>query len=566
MAVSDRLRCPLLRCGEQFDDHETMLRHLSSCQHLDAGEYLCYECMKVEKFNDGKCKCCLGHQTKRRRIINAAKKVFSTLGHKSRKDGPYESLHDGFAILPPPSYESLDLDQQTLLPLHSEISGTPINEIDGEPVLPVELGSVNYEPQNDQPQPFVENSTSLSVISPFIKPHPPFHHLHNIQTQSGSRPSLTLDTHNTIQPNKVARTTYLSPSSSFRSANSSQHIISPVSAGSGMWTYGSTIDTTLASPITPFSSDVESSSLSRENSCKFPKDHPIPSLLLDWDTNSNKANVPSEMELAQSSDDYVVHNVSELPGDIPLDMPVPRTWCNDPMLFSFEDKESYSWSSRIDTEVNVLFAGDNVHLDIEDEAFSNDTKSLVSNTWDTLKEQMICSLSNSQHVNNHLARQLGSLSLLEVALKGLACLQSILGGVDPTDPIDYLCFVHVIYAFSLVIHEEDAATRVSGLFKQALAYQGFMTAIDRNAYATVVAAIWEPTISEESNSLLGGSSSLKGKGPELRANSEIPFQFDQLINVAQNFLDGELHKLLGRSLLCGMAYTVVAAPCSFRCL
>lgn len=551
MAASDRLRCPLLRCGEQFNDHETMLQHLHGCRHLEAGEYLCYECMRVEKFNDGNCKCCLGHQTKRRRIINAAKKVFSTLGHKSRREGSCEVGQDDFAIQPPPSYDSLDIEQEQELqqPIEPEISGIPVCEMDAEPAFPVELGSVNYEVQHETMESVDINNSLVQAAVPFVRPQRPPHAFQSLQNNNGSRPSLTLDTYNAIRPNKVPRTKYLSPSSSLRS-NSSQSIISPMSAGSGLWTLGSTIDTTLASPITPFSSDVESASLSRENSCKFPKDFQPPSLLSNWDSRPDKSNILDNMKLAMSDVDYTLNNVSELPGDIPLDMSMPRSWADDPLLFSFESKENYSWSSTVNTEVNVLFTGGTVNPDMGDnEVFGCDTKTLISHTWDTLKEQLAFSIPNIAHINNNLARQLEAFSPTDIVLKGLASLRSILDGVNPTNPLDYLCFVHVIYAFSVIVHEDDIATRMHRLFKQALAYRSFLTARDRDAYSTIVTAIWEPkTPEEELTSSLGRSSSLKGKDPELRANSSTHFRNDPLMGVAQSFLDGKFFTSIRPSL------------------
>ncbi|KAF7535852.1 hypothetical protein G7054_g5035 [Neopestalotiopsis clavispora] len=535
MAQSDRLRCPLLRCGEQFNDHETMLQHLHGCKHLSAGEYLCYECMKVEKFNDGKCKCCLGHKTKRRRIINAAKKVFSTLGHKSRRDTSAELTQVDFAIPPPPSYESLNVDQEPQLPIESEISGNPVCEM--EAVLPLELGSVNYEEQLNVPSPPQETNTFVPVASPFLRP-PPRHDLRSLQDNEGRRPSLTVDTNNMGRPSKVPRTNYLSPSSSLRSANSSHGIISPISAGSAScWTNASTIDTTLASPITPFSADIESGSLSRENSCKFPRDFPLPSFCSSWNTEPNRPGVMKSMNLCHNGNDFALGELPELPGDDPIATTLSKDWAHDPLLFSFGPKEDYSWSSTVETEVNVVFTENSTDQENGAEPFNSDTRTLITDTWHALQQQISCLLPNIRAVDNSLARRLETLSAKEIILKGLSCLKGILSGVDPTDSIDYLSFTHVIYAFTVVIHEEEAATHMDKLFKQALAYRNFIPASDSSAYAAIVTAIWEPTDLKETKTVQGRSSSLKGKGPELRANSTLPLSLDPLIAVAQNFLD-----------------------------
>lgn len=536
MAASERLRCPLLRCGEQFGDHETMLRHLSGCRHLEYGEYVCYECMRIEKFNDGKCKCCLGHPTKRRRIINAAKSFFSTLGHKSRRDGSSFELDQEEFVVPPPSYDSISIEDVPL-PQEQEISGTEILEMDA--TVPAELDSVNCEPQRPgttQPSEEVSNSF-FTPIPRFVAPAPPAHSLQRMQNSNGSRPSLALDTHNIGRPSKVPRTKYLSPSSSLRSNVSSQGIISPISAGSGIWTNGSAIDTTLASPITPFSPDgIQSRSVSRENSCKFPKDFPLPSSL-GWNTNGHKADMPENSGLSDQ-DNYALGNVSELPGDNPLDLSVPRIWGEDPLLFSFDPKDNYSWSSTVDTEVNVLFTTDNMNLNVQSDVTGFDSKTLVGHTWEALEEHMAFSIPNVKHINNPLARQLEALSSKDMALRGLISLRNMLHGIDPVDPLDYLCFVHVAYAFSIIIHEEEMSTRSFKHFKQALAYRGFIPPADRAAYSAIVAAIWEPRDLNESQSGLSRSSSLKGKDPEIRLSPNMPLRADALVGVAQNFLDG----------------------------
>jgi hypothetical protein len=539
MAASERLRCPLLRCGEQFGDHEAMLRHLSGCPRLEYGEYVCYECMKIEKFNDGKCKCCLGHPTKRRRIINAAKSFFSTLGHKSRRDSSSFDLDQDEFVIPPPSYDSISIEHEPQLPLEQEISGSEILEMDAHPAAPAELDSVNYEPQpagTAQPSEGV-NDSFFASIPQFVAPAPPAHSLQRMQNNNGSRPSLALDTHNIFRPRKVPRTKYLSPSSSLRSTDSSLGVISPISAGSGICTSTSAIDTNLTSPITPFSSEgIQSGSLSRENSCKFPKDFPLPSSL-GWNNDCNGADMPENSGLSDA-DNYTLDSVSELPGDNPLDTSIPRVWGENPLLFCFDPKDNYSWSSTVDTEVNVLFTSDNMNPTVPNEALGYDSKTLVGHTWDALKEQMAFSIPSVKHVNTPLARQLEALSPKEMALRGLASLKRMINGIDPTDPLDYLCFVHLTYALSIIIHEEQLSTRCFKHFKQALAYRGFLSATDSAAYSAVVAAIWEPRDLDNPDSNLGRSSGLKGKDPELRLNQSMPLRADTLVGVAQNFLDG----------------------------
>lgn len=557
MAHSERLRCPLLRCGEQFENHEEMLEHLTDCRHFATGEYVCYDCMKVERYSEeGKCKGCLGGHptTKRRRIIQKAKNFFSTLGHKPRKDETIEVMAVD-ALPSPPSYDSLDISYEPAAPeaqpiLEIEMGGTEILEMDSSS-QPLQLDSVNYEAH-----PAVSDG-SFSATNMDTMAAPPVGLTDLGPSSACCRPCLALDTQNVGRRPAKRSGTYLTPSSSLRSTNSS---ISPMSAGSLAWTLDSSINTNLTSPITPFSPDeIESSSLSRENSCKFPKDHPT---VACWDgargdgISDKTVMLQDPLEARINNGDYTLDSISELPGDDPLSLSVPRAWNNEP-LFDFDQEQNFSWSSSIDTEINVLFtnngqSGEAPAPQANQEHNGNtgsETQALVHTAWDTLREHVTSSITKVSLglAGNLLAQELRSLSAKEVALKGLASLKSILGGLDPERPIDYICFVHLAYALCLLVHEDDLSNRCKQLFQQAIAYQGFLNADQRDPFCQLVRAIWQPrdatqNIQQASSPVF--TSDYKGKAPEFRYNSNSPFGTDPLIVVAQNFLDGKPPNLL----------------------
>ncbi|EFX04145.1 zinc finger protein [Grosmannia clavigera kw1407] len=85
MTDRERLECPLLRCTLRFPDHESMLRHLVSCEHLSSCEYWCYDHMRIERFDDSRCRKCLGHASKRRKMLSMAKHFFTAIGHTKGK-------------------------------------------------------------------------------------------------------------------------------------------------------------------------------------------------------------------------------------------------------------------------------------------------------------------------------------------------------------------------------------------------------------------------------------------------------------------------------------------------
>ncbi|KAK7927085.1 hypothetical protein PG985_004083 [Apiospora marii] len=532
------------KCGEQFEHHEEMLEHLTDCRHFATGEYVCYDCMKVERYSEeGKCKGCLaGHPTKRRRMIQKAKNFFSTLGHRSRKDEMIDVIADD--ILPsPPSYDSLDIPQEPAAPTAQpipeiEMGGTEILEMDSSS-QPLQLDSVNYEVQ-----PTVSNeSFPANNMDTMIGPAGGLTGLSS--SSACCRPSLALDTQNVGRQQAKRSGAYLTPSSSLRSTNSS---ISPMSAGSLAWTLDSSINTNLASPITPFSPDeIESSALSRENSCKFPKDHPT---ITCWDgalgdgVSDKTVMLQNPLETEVDHGDYSLSNISELPGDDPLSLSVPRAWNNEP-LFDFDQEQNFSWSSSVDTEINVLFASDDqpgeepppqVAQEEQHNSTSGETQTLVHTAWETLREHVTSSIAKVGHGlgGNVLAQELRTLTAKQVALKGLNSLKSILGGLDPAQPIDYICFVHLAYALSLVAHGDDISNRSKQLFHQAMAYQGSLRADQRGAFCQLVRAIWQPR--EATSYTQQATSSVLSPDPKGKAH-ESRYSADSLVGVAQNFLD-----------------------------
>lgn len=97
----ERLECPLLRCTLRFPDHESMLRHLVVCDCLPSCEYWCYDHMRIERFDDSRCKKCLGHISKRRKMLSRAKHFFTALGHNTKGKGLA-----GISFEPSPSFVS----------------------------------------------------------------------------------------------------------------------------------------------------------------------------------------------------------------------------------------------------------------------------------------------------------------------------------------------------------------------------------------------------------------------------------------------------------------------------
>lgn len=571
MAASERLRCPLLRCGERFNGHEEMLRHLAECQHLSTGEYVCYECMKVERFNDKKCMCCLGRPTKKRRIINMAKHFFSNIGAtKVRRDD-----HTPPTQSAPPSYDSLIVDmheQDNQAPMqepprheerdrggeqseaeqtHPELNGTQPLELDSTPLLPTaELDAANHVAHHTailgSSGSCTETRQDLMSPAPTFIPTPrqslglPSMLQSNTGTSSsgGRRPSLVLDTqidHHRTKPS----TTYLSPGSSLRSSSYGISPITPWSASSKCSTIWSTArgrDTVLSSPITPISANANLTAPQEERVFGIEKD--------------------SDMR-ACSEDPcyYALGDTPELHGNSPRPSALPRL-LSDPLMFSYDPEDGYSWLSSMNTEislstsVNMMFTDPNAKAPIPpaflgSQLTGSETKALVGQVWDTLGEHLSSSVSKLDRLqNNPLAGRLRAQTTRMVASAGLTRLRRALtyNYASQPDPLEYLCFVHLMYSASLVLHEDSLVNRLNKLYEQAMDYGLLFDATYRDDYYQIVTTIWQQNLQESiSRGRFGDSANRptgnKGKEPDYHASQVAIANFDPLVTAGQNFLD-----------------------------
>lgn len=478
--------------------------------------------------------------------------------------------------MPPPSYDSIviDLEEQNELQQRQrqrrqeeqegeqpqaqlqiqpqiELNGREIHELDSRQMLPTaELDSINYDTRpTDMPV-----TSDRHIAPPRVMTHPQrdtfskpadhqirFHDNDNSMpppnstpSSSGSgRPSLALDTHIDRYRN-LPRTKYLSPSSSLRSTKSSQNV-SPVtpwtasSGSSGAWTMSSSIDTTMTSPITPFG----------------PNDMPP--------ISQPEGVLATEEATAACPDDdcnYMIDNIPELPGDDPLSIP---RGLSDPLLFSFDPKDDYSWMQSVSTElslgtsVNMMFTDSSNKPTgippgfLEPPDRHSETRALVGSAWDALQEHVTSSISKLSHVeDNPLVERLRAQTAKGVALNGLSTLKRILQGDELADPLDYICFIHLVYAMSLIVHGDELMVRCDLLYQQALSYRRFLSPAYLEDYTQIVTTIWEPASNEQSqteDTALGGSSNYKGKQPDYRTESRLDVGSDPLVAVGQNFLD-----------------------------
>jgi hypothetical protein len=172
------------------------------------------------------------------------------------------------------------------------------------------------------------------------------------------------------------------------------------------------------------------------------------------------------------------------------------------------------------------------------------TQSLARSVQDALRMHIADSRNKLDAINqNSLVMQLCQMPLSSVAVAGLETMIDILEGRQNASPLNLLCFVHVVFSLSLVIHEHNASKHVAGLFKQALLYSSWFSEDDKIPFIEVVYTLWKPSEvnDDEIINLLKTSPPVpetlisKGKQPERSLQG---LRSDPLILIAAYFLDG----------------------------
>lgn len=170
----------------------------------------------------------------------------------------------------------------------------------------------------------------------------------------------------------------------------------------------------------------------------------------------------------------------------------------------------------------------------------NTTQSLARSVHDTLREHVADSISKLDVINeNPIFMQLNQMSLSSIAAVGLETMTEILEGRQASSPLNLICFVHVVFSLSLVIHEQDVAKHSAAMFKQALLYSDWFSDDDKISFIEVVYTLWKPSqVNDDEIIALLKSPSVgmsKGKQPERFPQGS---RSDPLILVAAYFLDG----------------------------
>ncbi|KAH7626339.1 hypothetical protein B0T09DRAFT_272606 [Sordaria sp. MPI-SDFR-AT-0083] len=546
-----------------------MLKHLVNCRYLSTGEYWCPQHNRVERFDDVKCKRCLSHPSKRRKMLFMAKKFFHGLGHKSKKSQDSGFDVDQYPSAPPP-YESVAPVDQSM-PVQTgptELESVTRYEIDSFelPVIhqyPQEGPEIGVDPQSlmvSAPSVVLTLPETLSGIPEMPEPvelectQPPHVLLSTYQSFMGmdweasmasqsvspfhctlsddasgrssqSRPSLQVNTQGLPghrHPQRHASRPAVAPSRS--------HGLSPqssVRSNASADTTFTTMSSTLVSPVTDYSEGLSSD--------------------MAWSVSDTKMAAEFD-EILETSHDASFPSIFNGLAELPAELPVPQL--PDDFLFSMEmpSKES-TYPTQLDlTADDPTDIVDSDQIKVQNDSICNsEVETMIISAWDLIQEHLSASRHAVQDIpENPLAKQLQTMSSKDIALTGLRTFRSMLQGEQPSSSMDFVCLIHVIYAFNFVTRQEHMEQDAKDLFLQCLAYENILPENEGDPYRQLVYQILEPSgittgdfgnFSAKSPVVsLSRSSSLKGKAPTTRVDLSST-NSDTLLIAGCRFLD-----------------------------
>jgi hypothetical protein len=173
--------------------------------------------------------------------------------------------------------------------------------------------------------------------------------------------------------------------------------------------------------------------------------------------------------------------------------------------------------------------------------------SLSSTALDMVHAHVVDSRAKLSMVRqSDLVEKFVALSPNDVAQRGLMTLASLLGNNGAPSALDVICFVHVAYSLSLVLHQEDASRRCAQHFAQAMRYGPLFSYAEMVEYCYIAECLWKPQAMAMSDADLPtcttSSENSKGKQPQRHA---MPSDSDSLMFVSQCFLDDFEYAAIG---------------------
>ncbi|PHH84977.1 hypothetical protein CDD83_1095 [Cordyceps sp. RAO-2017] len=510
MTAEQRTQCPMAGCRRPCRDHEDMLQHLAVCVHLASGEYYCHSCGRVEQFADARGRRCLGHASRRRRVISMAKTFFTSLGgHRAKQPRALAAGLDlpvgpaaGLDLPVDPAAAELDVGQ--IRQIHEMESNEPGQHYECYLSVPAptpptttttttttsgpsrsafdESLIIDWSPEATPTPPPPPPYLPILPSPPSPPPPPPPPAVSNAYlgqdlAKTPDRPVLQLNTRvDSGQARQACRSREeLTPSLSVRSTPSttpsSASNISPLSAWSGIWSRPP--ESTLTSPADDQTNLAD---------LLPPTSHPRP-----WRGTESR-----DIDLSGLADSSLP---SELPAELPmLDLLSVNDPGQDDLLPAQPTLALHVPAAPV---IPIVPSAEPTPAPTgarHSARLVADASALAQSARKLLEIHVGVSLDRLGYGgDNHLARQLCGLSVESVADAGLETMADMLEGRTPASAVGLLCFVHVAYALSILIHEQGAISRSADLFAQAMSYRSCLSHPDGSAYAQVVGLLWKPS-------------------------------------------------------------------------
>lgn len=510
-------------------------------------------------------------------MLLMAKKFFHGLGHKSKRnqDSGFDVDHDFSA---PPPYDSLSVAQVDPNATELESSNTRY-EIDSVEVSFIQQHTEAGPEASVNPQALMVPTPPVVLTFPETLPGIPEMHepaelectqpSHLLRSSyqtfretnlegsgaslpvsqfactlsddasgrsSQSRPSLQVNTqglqgqgmqgrrhpprHVSRPPVAPSRSHGLSPQSSVRSNASADTIFT-------------TMSSTLVSPVTDYSEGLSSELGSSVNDT--------------WMTDE------LDKLIGTICPQPLPNMLGEL-AELPAEFPVPQI--TDNLIFPIEMSSTDStYPAQLDfTADDFMDVDERGQMEIEhDNICNSEVETLIRSSWDLIQEHLASSRSAIQDLTeNPLANLLVTMPTKDIALTGLRTLRQMLQGEQPSSSRDFVCLIHVIYAFNFVTRQDDMVQDAKDLYFQSLSYGNLLPEHERDAYSQLVDRILQPSgitdndfisfLAKSPAAPLSRSSSLKGKAPTTRVNLSSA-DSDILLVAGCQFLDGKWYYL-----------------------
>ena len=526
-------RCPLLWCRTIFETQEEMLKHVYNCEHLAKGLYWCCHCQKAEKVGKDQCKKCQGLPSRTHRLASVAKRIFSMLGTKGRREDVFHAEPVDvipFFQRPEPVFEE-DFDTQNgnwhspdHQPTYARVPEMPDNslsEMTGSCQL-VELGPASSGwsagPHCAQYRQLVSPSLSAG-----LRESP------QADTVHPGNADADFDAH---APRPYRRDTlqYEFSTESFDLPRSANHM-APINLNR-------TIDPDTVS-VSPNSERSCESFDSYVNDSGYTSATTQPSRNSSEDSIERNSGCTHDQGLAEKLTSGPIFEEPECLDDVDATDPgaTPSMSRNLPVIWDVSRLES-DVASDVPNAVHV--AGD-CALAEEHGDFSpywSDANSLVQTFAEVLDEHVFHSKTTLKNMQaNAEIRELLAMSTSSISVIGLDVIEGILKGRLPVKVVPIFAFTSVAYAFAIVVHDDPSIVQRNLWFKDALAWKEILpSGKQRETYEQIAAALWQP----HEVSASGGVPSQESREEPVIEDSNA----NQLLSSCKHFLDCKFFDLV----------------------